>query len=288
MGKSVEKTGKTVSEAISAALEELGLSVGDVHVDVLSEGKTGLFGLLSGKPARVRVTELDEDERDPRPSGAYAGADGEYYGDGGQAGLSGGGEGAEEAGAEDEAPAYGAPEDEGGGEAGQDESGYSDDASYNYDYEVSRAITYLEEIFKRIHVSAEMSAEMTEEGFLIGVESDDSGILIGHRGETLDAVQYLLNLYINKGRRTFIRVTVDVESYKKKREAALIRLAGQMADKVVRHKRNMTMDAMNSYERRIIHSALQSHPKVETYSVGEDPNRKVVITLKNKGGYSSR
>jgi spoIIIJ-associated protein len=159
---------------------------------------------------------------------------------------------------------------------------------FDYDYEVNRAIEYLDAIFEGIHVSADMTAEPSEDGFLINIESDDSGILIGHRGETLDAVQYLLNLYINKGRGAYIRVAVDVENYKKKREAALIRLAGQMADKVVRLKRNMTMDAMNSYERRIVHSVLQNHPRVETYSVGEDPNRKVVVTLKNRGGYSSR
>ena len=291
MGRSLEKSGKTVNDAIAAALSELDLTIDDVHVDVLNEGKTGLFGLLSGKPARVRVSELDEDERVPQP------------------GYSGGAPGDEEAdaGIDDDNGAQTNPADmdrgaaveiETGNAAGADtgaEAGAGTEAgvisgeqTFDYDYEINRAMEYLGEIFKGIHVKVRMDAEPADEGFLINIESDDSGILIGHRGETLDSLQYLLNLYMNKDRNVFIRVSIDIENYKKKREAALIRLAGQMADKVVRLKRNFTLDAMNSYERRIIHSVLQNNPKVETYSVGEDPNRKVVVTLKNRGGYSSR
>jgi len=282
MGRSVEKSGKTVNEAIAAALAELDLSIEHVHVDVLNEGKAGLFGILSGKTAKVRVSELDEDERVPQPG--YTGVTAA---------------GADDHSGEDELSADGAAdtdaEQEGGGpDAGAAYSGaeydgeYSGEQPYDLDYEINRAIEYLEEIFKGINVSADLSAEPTDEGFIINIESDDSGILIGHRGETLDAFQYLVNLYMNKGRSKFIRVNVDIENYKKKRESALIRMAGQTADKVVRLRRNFTLDAMNSYERRIVHSALQNHPKVETYSVGEDPNRKVVVTLKNRGGYQQR
>jgi predicted RNA-binding protein Jag len=333
MGRSVEKSGKTVNDAIAAALDELNLSIDDVHVDVLNEGKAGLFGLLSGKPAQVRVSELEEDERIPQSvytdeiveSGAIA-ADGDdnyedtefqYTEEDADAGESSGmyetgeafPETGESGGAENDAgldggARYGARRGDGrgGGETrdsgekdmGEDDADsgfdeeYTDDSAYDYDREITRAMNYLNEIFNGIHVTVTMNAESTDEGFLIEIESDDSGILIGHRGETLDALQYLVNLYMNKGRNTFIRVAIDIENYKKKREAALVRLAGQMADKVVRLRRNFTLDAMNSYEIRIIHSVLQNHPKVETYSVGEDPNRKVVVTLKNRGGYSSR
>ena len=282
MGRSVEKSGKTVNEAIAAALAELDLSIEHVHVDVLNEGKAGLFGILSGKTAKVRVSELDEDERVPQPG--YTGVTVA---------------GADDHSGEDELSADGAADtdaeqDGGGPDTGAAYSGaeydgeYSGEQPYDLDYEINRAIEYLEEIFKGINVSADLSAEPTDEGFIINIESDDSGILIGHRGETLDAFQYLVNLYMNKGRSKFIRVNVDIENYKKKRESALIRMAGQTADKVVRLRRNFTLDAMNSYERRIVHSALQNHPKVETYSVGEDPNRKVVVTLKNRGGYQQR
>ena len=333
MGRSVEKSGRTVNDAIAAALEELNLSVDDVHVDVLNEGKTGLFGLISSKPARVRVSELDEDERMPQPGylgaasggaaradaavggGAYGGeadfgeedadsdegifiddgengdmniaddeinlADGDGEFDGGDEGGDGDSDG--------DGEAYGDGSGGGGNASGAQGAGDRiDERAQSSEQEIGRAVAYLGEIFNGIHVSVNMETEPTEDGFAINIESEDSGILIGHRGETLDAIQYLLNLYINKGRNAFTRVTVDVENYKKKREAALVRLAGQMADKVVRLRRNFTMDAMNSYERRIIHSTLQSHPRVETYSVGEEPNRKVVVTMKNRGGYSSR
>jgi len=313
MGRSLEKSGRTVNDAIAAALDELGLSIDDVHVDILNEGKAGLFGLLSGKPAKVRVSELDEDERMPQPGyegarrgGAsvnadLAGDDGEgtdyedgddidadddqAYGDSdyetADSGTAAGGA------VSGDQPDYGEGADGGEDDMGDDDD-YSEDPQSGYDNEIGRAITYLENIFDGIRIAVDMDAKANDEGFAISIESEDSGILIGHRGETLDAIQYLVNLYINKGRSKFIRVSVDVENYKKKRESALIRVAGQTADKVVRLRRNFTMDAMNSYERRIVHSALQNHPKVETYSVGEDPNRKVVVTLKNRGGYTPR
>ena len=326
MGRSVEKSGKSVNDAIAAALSELNLTIDDVHVDVLNEGKAGIFGLLSGKTARVRVSELEEDERVPQPG--YTGAErtnankstisntANIAGNSQNVtagynvtnGHNGGAASGSSAGAGPDDPASIGPEhyeadadadaDDGespGASPGDDLYGeetddgeYSDDQEFDYEYEIDRAIGFLNELWKGIHVSTDMNAEPADDGFLINVESDDSGILIGHRGETLDAIQYLLNLYMNKGRSEFIRISIDIENYKKKREAALVRLAGQMADKVVRLRRNFTMDAMNSYERRIIHSVLQNHPKVETYSIGEDPNRKVVITLKNRGGYSSR
>lgn len=288
MGRSLEKSGRTVNDAIAAALSELELTLDDVHVDVLNEGKSGLFGLLSGKPARVRISELDENERADQQRFAGAPVNG-------TAGLDDGiDERDDAAGAYQDDDEY-EEQDENdgsdpdgeldGGEPG-DESGDSEESALEYD--IDRAMEYLDKIFNGIDISAEMEAESSEDGFLINIESEDSGILIGHRGETLDAIQYLVNLYMNKGRSNYIRVSVDIENYKKKREAALTKMAGQTADKVVRLRRNFTLDPMNSYERRIIHFALQNHPKVETYSVGEEPNRKVVVTLKNRGGYQPR
>jgi spoIIIJ-associated protein len=293
MARTVEKTGKTVQEAIAAALAELALTVDDVHVDVLDEGKAGgLFGLLSNKLARVRVSELEDDERVPPPafvSGAAELGAGESDGpDAFDGGADAGEYGAQPAAGGESGDAGPGIADVGSGPG----EGYADGANrldaVDIGPEVERAIAFLSEVFRGIHVNASMSAEPTEDGFLLDVESDDSGILIGHRGETLDSIQYLVNLYLNKGRGEYLRVTIDVEDYRKKREAGLISLADRMADKVVRLRRNVTLDVMNSYERRIIHSALQNHPKVETYSIGEEPNRKVVVTLKNRGGYSSR
>jgi len=289
MGRFVEKTGKSVNDAIAAALGELGLSIDEVHVDVLDEGKAGFFGIISGKPAKVRVSELEEDERirqpgysgsdkaAAKPSGGANASDVQYRGDAG----------VEPAEASEYWEDDGESDGDGGVESGETETD-DDGMAVDADLDIGRATDYLFDILNGIHVSANIASEPAEDGFLLNIESEDSGILIGHRGETLDALQYLVNLYMNKGRDGFIRITVDVENYKRKREDALKRLAERMAEKVVRLRRNFTLDAMNSYERRIIHSTLQNHPRVETYSVGEDPNRKVVVTLKSRGGYSSR
>ena len=288
MGKSVEKTGKTVSDAIAAALNELELTIDDVRVEVLNEGKTGLFGLLSGKPAKVRVSELDGGAQNTAPVKAVPGGDAE---EDREEGEDGGADGYETDGADGGWPDTDAESDGYGGQngyGGREPFEGNGAGDITLDSEMDRAMEYLEEIFKGIDISAEMDAERTDDGFIINVVSEDSGILIGHRGETLDAIQYLVNLYLNKGRNNYIRVSVDIENYKRKREAALIKIAGQTADKVVRLRRNFTLDPMNSYERRIVHSALQNHPRVETYSVGDEPNRKVVVTLKNRGGYQPR
>ncbi|MCK9478127.1 MAG: protein jag [Firmicutes bacterium] len=122
-----------------------------------------------------------------------------------------------------------------------------------------------------------------DEGFIkIIITGSDVGGIIGRRGETLDAVQYLTNLYVNKGKHgeTYKRVLIDSENYRAKREATLVRLANSMAAKALKNHRDMMLEPMNPYERRIIHSTLQSNSKIITRSVGEDPNRKIIISPK--------
>ena len=112
---------------------------------------------------------------------------------------------------------------------------------------------------------------------------DTLGILIGRRGETLDALQYLTSLYVNKGGEDYIRVTLDTENYRAKREEALRRLANRMANRAIKTGRKVVMEPMNPYERRILHGAhLQQNDAVTTHSEGEEPNRHVVITLKQQ------
>ena len=107
------------------------------------------------------------------------------------------------------------------------------------------------------------------------------GILIGRRGETLDALQYLTSLRVNRGQSNYTRVTLDTEGYRAKREEALVRLANRMANRAQKTGRKVSLEPINPYERRILHSALQDHPTVTTQSEGEEPNRHVVISLKN-------
>lgn len=205
MSKVIETAGKTVDEAISAALEELGADIDEVEVTVLEEGSRGLFG-IGGRQARVQV-RLKHD-----PAGA--------------------------------------------------------------------GLRFLEDVFGQMAVDVDVETLEDENSVMYRISGKDSGIVIGRRGETLDALQYLTSLVVNKHSNRYVRVTMDVENYREKREETLVRLARRLADKVVRFRRSISLEPMNPYERRIIHSALQNNEFVETYSVGEDPNRKVVIALK--------
>lgn len=205
MSKVIETAGKTVDDAIEAALKQLGAEMDDVEVTVLEEGSKGLFGIGS-RQARVQV-RLKPD-----------------------------------------------PAEEG--------------------------ICFLESVFEKMNVDVDIEKYEDEESVLFKISGKDSGIIIGRRGETLDALQYLTSLVVNKSSKKYMRVTIDIENYREKREETLARLARRLADKVVKYRRNISLEPMNPYERRIIHSTLQNNEYVETYSVGEDPNRKVVITLK--------
>ena len=114
----------------------------------------------------------------------------------------------------------------------------------------------------------------------VQMNGDDMGILIGKRGQTLDSLQYLVSLVVNKGSSTYVRVKLDTENYRERRKATLENLAKNIAVKVKKSRQSVYLEPMNPYERRIIHSALQGDPFVTTYSEGEEPNRKVVVALK--------
>lgn len=210
MSQFVEKTGKTVQEAIFLALEELQAENEDVDIEVLEEGSKGLFG-IGGKVAKIRVTLKDT--------------------------------------------------------------------------QLTEAKRFLINVFSKMYVSVEIEAQEDDESILFNIKGEDSGIIIGRRGETLDALQYLTSLVANKNRDDYKRVTVDIENYRKKREETLIRLANRLAERVERYKKDVTLEPMNPFERRIIHSTLQDNRYVETYSVGEEPNRKIVIRLKQSNSY---
>lgn len=139
---------------------------------------------------------------------------------------------------------------------------------------------FINDVFEKMKISADMEIIEDEESILIKITGKDIGIIIGRRGETLDALQYLASLVVNKNREYYKRVVIDIENYRQKREETLVKLADRLAERVIRYKKNVTLEPMNPYERRIIHSSLQNHKYVETFSVGEEPNRKVVISLK--------
>ena len=129
-------------------------------------------------------------------------------------------------------------------------------------------------------VNVDIRMVESEEQLLIKMTGDVLGVLIGRRGDTLDALQYLTSLVVNRGREAYLRVSLDRENYRARREEALRRLAMRMASKARRTGRKVVLEPMNPYERRILHSALQNNPYVATHSEGEEPYRRVVITLK--------
>lgn len=148
--------------------------------------------------------------------------------------------------------------------------------------EEDSAKKFLNDVFAAMQMDVVISAKYddVEKELQVDLSGVDMGILIGKRGQTLDSLQYLVSLVVNKGREDYIRVKVDTENYRQRRKETLENLAKNIAYKVKRTKRSVSLEPMNPYERRIIHSALQNDKYVTTYSEGEEPFRKVVITLK--------
>ena len=141
---------------------------------------------------------------------------------------------------------------------------------------------FLNDIFDSLDIIADINLDLKGDTLKVSVIGDSAGQLIGRRGESLDALQLLLGLAVNKKRDGYIKVLLDIENYREKREESLVRYANKMARTAVKQRRNIRLEPMNPYERRIVHSALQSDSYVTTYSEGEEPFRKVVISVKKQ------
>ena len=148
------------------------------------------------------------------------------------------------------------------------------------DEDDDRIQNFLSSIFKEMDLDVTIDVTEGDETINVDLKGNNMGILIGRRGETLDALQYLTGIIANRGKENYKKVLLDTENYRQKREDALVKLANKVADRVVKFRKSVTLEPMNPFERRIIHSALQSNSQIETYSVGDEPNRKVVIALK--------
>ena len=146
---------------------------------------------------------------------------------------------------------------------------------------VEEAKTFLEEVLSSLGVEAKLEATEENDNIFINISGDKMGLVIGYRGETLDSLQYLVSLVVNKDHsEAYKRVTLDTENYRKKREETLIKVAEKTAYKVKKTGRPYKLEPMNPYERRIIHSALQDYSEISTYSEGEEPYRRIVISMK--------
>lgn len=211
--RSVEKTAKTIEEAIELALSDLNIKKENAKIDILEEPSKGFLGIIGSKDAKVRVEEIVEIKEEDYKKIAY---------------------------------------------------------------------DFLRNVLNAMDVKAEIRIKETPEYLHIDVTGPKMGIIIGRRGQTLDALQYLLTLVVNKKneRGDYVRIILDTEDYRKKREQTLERLANRLAGRVVKSNRKVELEPMNPYERRIIHYTLQNYPGVITYSEGEEPFRKVIIDCK--------
>ena len=158
------------------------------------------------------------------------------------------------------------------------------------DVAVFRAKKFLAEIFEGLKLEVKIDAKRTDDGIEIDLSGDNMGIVIGKRGETLDSLQYLTTLVANRGasKEQYAKVSIDTENYREKRNEALVALSERLADKVTRTGKRYTLEPMNAYERRIIHANLQASETVTTFSIGEDPYRKVVIAPKNEKPFTRK
>ncbi|MBE5782047.1 MAG: protein jag [Clostridiales bacterium] len=292
--KSYEVSARTIEEAISNGLEHLGVSLSEVTVDILEEGSKGLFGLFGSRPAKVRLTlkeeeneesmahalfegTLDEEKPAPKKEEKKAAPKAEKAAPAAEAKQ----EKKTEEKAEKPAPKARKPREPKEPKAPAEPKEIVPAEQADRATAAGRAQEFLQELTKLMNVNVSVAVATDEEGNVrVNMEGDTLGILIGRRGETLDALQYLTSLQVNKGQNNYTRVTLDTEGYRAKREEALIRLANRMANRAQKTGRKVAMEPMNPYERRILHSALQDHPAVTTHSEGEEPNRHVVITLK--------
>ena len=203
----IEVTAKTVDDAITEALIQLGSTRENVDIEVLEKETSGFLG-VNKKPAKIRVA-LKETMQD-------------------------------------------------------------------------KAVSFLEDIFKLMEIQSEIAVDYNEEEktMNINIVGEDMGVLIGKRGQTLDSLQYLVSLVVNKESEDYIKVKLDTENYRERRKETLENLAKNIAYKVKKTRKSVALEPMNPYERRIIHSALQNDKFVETHSEGEEPYRKIVVTLK--------
>lgn len=215
--ESVEISARTVEEAVEAALSELGLDRSEVEIEVLKEGKVGLFG-LGGEEARVRVTPVARPAIAPGDVAAMA-------------------------------------------------------------KDAVEKLLFLMKIPATVQLREEDEAPFSA---TLDIEGEELGLLIGRRGQTLTTLQYIVNLIVSRKLKSGVRINLDVAGYKQRRQEELHNLALRIAELVKSTKRAITLEPMSPSERRVVHLALRDDPEVITQSVGEEENRKVIVSLRRR------
>ena len=269
MRQFIDVTGKTEEEAIQNALRQLGLDRDDVSVEILERAKSGFLGLGSC-PAKVRVSYGPEEEEEPAAPAEAEARQEEPKPVKAEKKPRQERKAAEKPAAPAEAPEA-APEEK------QPETFQT--LGEEVDDEKAQAIRkFLSGLLEQMESTAEIHIYLAEKGrYKVILEGKGLGALIGRRGETLDAIQQLTSYAVNRSGGGRVRVQLDAENYREKREQSLQHLARKVAAKVTKYHRSVTLEPMNAYERHVIHTALQDVPGVTTYSTGTEPNRRVIV-----------
>ena len=258
MIKYLEKSGRTMEEAIAAALSELGLSEEEISVEVLERAKSGFLG-IGAQPALIRVSYEVPDEPAAEKKEAPAPKKAEKK--------------PEAKKAEEKKPEAKKTEEK--KPAPKKEA----PAPVDEDAEFAAVRAFISGLMERMGVEAEIEISRRDNGGInVNLSGSGMGAIIGRRGETLDAIQHLTNYVVNRDSDKHMHISVDAENYRAKREESLTKLAEKMAEKAIKYKRSMALEPMNSYERHVIHTALQNYEGVTTSSTGVEPNRRVVVS----------
>lgn len=252
---SIEKKAKSVEEALSEALSELGISEKDAIVEIVQEPSKGFLG-LGAKDAVVKVTaktksaSVEGKSKPVQPQSAPGQPEPTAAEAIGTAAVSG--------------------------------------RLYTSDSPAENAKNFIADILTAMGIDVTVTAVLEEDVVKINLEGENMGIVIGKRGDTLDSLQYLTSLVVNRNSEDYIKISIDTENYREKRAEALAALSNRLAAKVKASGKKFALEPMNPYERRIIHSNLQDNPDVTTFSVGQEPYRKVVIAPKHPKQYGKR
>ncbi len=290
--RSSEKWGVDVETAVSLALKDLKLERDEVEIEVLEESSSGFLGIGS-KLAKVRVTAKEDKVSPSKEKATFDDID---------AILAGLPENSSNKLPDEVRAEYAKYEKEEREDARAREKALSKNRksskskSKKYDLSVEDTMLYevkkldpieghpveafLKDIAEKMGIDLSFSVKEGNDIVFVEITGKDTGTIIGKRGATLDAVQCLASYVVNKDQNKYIRVILDAENYRSKREKTLVNLANRLAGKVERTRRSVTLEPMNPYERKVIHCTLQNHPRVKTRSEGKDPYRKVIIELK--------
>ena len=261
MAKVIEKTGKTIEEAIQAAAAELGVKESDIEIEILETPAKKLFGLFGATPAKIRATlkEIEPPKiKEIFPIKSIP---------------------IEEP-AREEEPVE--PEPTPAIEPVLEPSPVepSEPEIITREQVVNSAENFLRDVFEAMNLEVTIETEALDDGYIFNLSGKGLGVLIGKHGQALDSLQYLLNLSVNRKLTDKIYFTLDVEDYRRRRAETVIKLAKSVAERAVKTHKEVKLEPMSRHERKIIHTTLQDNNRVETHSAGEEPYRYVIVSPK--------